>query len=486
MRAAGLPVLPDSTVVDDPAEIGYPLLVKASAGGGGRGMRVVAGPGELAQALADAGREAAASFGDGTVFCERYVRGGRHVEIQIVADTHGHVASLHERECSIQRRHQKVVEESPSPAVDAALREQMSAAAITAARAIGYVGAGTVEFLLEPDGRFWFLEMNTRLQVEHPVTELVTGLDLVEIQLAVAEGAALPTTALNAPLVGHAIEARLTAEDPAAGVPALDRHVHPIRDPRRRRRARRQRRRNRFHRAAVLRLARRQGRRPRPDARRRDPHARDRAAAVPAGRADDQPRPARPRARARRVPVGRPAHRVPRRARHDRAADGTARRRCRGRRPGRGGRQPGDRASPRRRPAGLAQQPGGRAVDRPSSRRQRGDRALRASSDDPHVEVGFAELAPAELVDLRIGTWTADRVELDVDGVRQVFEIGRDGTRRYVHGPDGQATFEVLPRFPLPGRGAAAGSLVAPMPGAVLRVAVTRGTPSWPRARCSS
>ena len=216
MRAAGLPVLLDSTVVEDPAEIGYPLLVKASAGGGGRGLRIVAEPAELTQALADAGREAAASFGDGTVFCERYVPRGRHVEIQIVADSHGDVVSLHERECSIQRRHQKIVEESPSPAVDADLRERMSAAAITAARAIGYVGVGTVEFLLEADGRFWFLEMNTRLQVEHPVTELVTGLDLVEVQLAVAEGARLPAAALNAPLNGHAIEARLTAEDPAA------------------------------------------------------------------------------------------------------------------------------------------------------------------------------------------------------------------------------------------------------------------------------
>ena len=219
MRAAGVPVLPDSSVegAEDIAAVGFPMLVKASAGGGGRGMRIVRAPGELDQARADAEREAAAAFGDGTVFCERYVERGRHVEIQVFADTAGNVVSLHERECSIQRRHQKIVEESPSPAVDETLRRRMADAAIAAARAVDYVGAGTVEFLLGPAGEFWFLEMNTRLQVEHPVTELVTGLDLVELQLTVAEGAPLPAEALAAPLVGHAIEVRLTAEDPAAG-----------------------------------------------------------------------------------------------------------------------------------------------------------------------------------------------------------------------------------------------------------------------------
>jgi propionyl-CoA carboxylase alpha chain len=474
MRAAGLPVLPDSTAVDDPVEIGYPLLVKASAGGGGRGMRVVAEPGELAQALADAGREAAASFGDDTVFCERYVRRGRHVEIQIVADSHGHVASLHERECSIQRRHQKVVEESPSPAVDAALREQMSAAAITAARAIGYVGAGTVEFLLEPDGRFWFLEMNTRLQVEHPVTELVTGLDLVEIQLAVAEGAALPATALNAPLVGHAIEARLTAEDPVAGyrpstgtftrfeIPAdagvrVDSGVEtgstvpPYYDslvakvvahgPTRNAAIRTL--------ASALRRTRLEGLTTNRDQlvrvlehdafRSGDLHTEFLTEHDTTAPLTERLDVAAAAVALAEVAANRAMARVL------------------------GALPPGWRNNP-----AVMSSIALRHGDRDVTVRYRVD-------DDPRVEVGFAELAPAELVDLRIGTWTADRVELDVDGVRQTFEIGRDGSRRFVHGPDGQATFEVLPRLPLPGRGAAAGSLVAPMPGAVLRVAVTAG-----------
>jgi acyl-CoA carboxylase subunit alpha len=216
MRAAGVPVLPDSSV-ETIDEIGFPLLVKASAGGGGRGMRVVREPTDLDAALAAAEREAASAFGDGTVFCERYIERGRHVEVQVFADAAGTVAALHERECSVQRRHQKIVEEAPSPAVDDDLRRRMCDAAVAAAAAVGYVGAGTVEFLLGGDGSFAFLEMNTRLQVEHPVTELITGLDLVELQLAVAEGRPLPDTAVHAPIDGHAVEVRLTAEDPAAG-----------------------------------------------------------------------------------------------------------------------------------------------------------------------------------------------------------------------------------------------------------------------------
>ena len=215
MREAGVPVLPDSSV-ESLDEIGFPMLVKASAGGGGRGMRLVRTAPELEQARADAEREALSAFGDGTVFCERYVERGRHVEVQVLADTHGTTVALHERECSIQRRHQKIVEEAPSPAVDPDLRARMCAAAVAAAERVGYEGAGTVEFLLDADGGFAFLEMNTRLQVEHPVTEAVTGLDLVELQIAVAEGRTLPAEALEPPLDGHAIEVRLTAEDPDA------------------------------------------------------------------------------------------------------------------------------------------------------------------------------------------------------------------------------------------------------------------------------
>jgi propionyl-CoA carboxylase alpha chain len=209
---AGVQTLPSWT---DPAEVNaFPVLVKASAGGGGRGMRIVDAAEDLPAAIAAARREAAAAFGDGTVFCERYVAGARHVEVQIFADSHGNVVTFGERECSIQRRHQKIIEEAPSPAVTPALRAEMGDAAIAAAQAVGYVGAGTVEFLLAPDGEFFFLEMNTRLQVEHPVTECVVGFDLVRLQLLVAEGAPLPTAA-PPPLRGHAIEVRLYAEDPA-------------------------------------------------------------------------------------------------------------------------------------------------------------------------------------------------------------------------------------------------------------------------------
>jgi acetyl/propionyl-CoA carboxylase alpha subunit len=225
MRHAGVPVLPEATVrhgetdalIAAARDIGYPVLVKASAGGGGRGMRVVRSEDDLVAAVEGATSEATSAFGDGTVFLERYVEGSRHVEVQVMADSHGACVSLFERECSIQRRHQKIIEESPSPAVSPGLRTRLGQAAVAAASAVGYVGAGTVEFLLDANGDFFFLEMNTRLQVEHPVTELVTGLDLVALQISVAEGHALHHEALSPHLNGHAIEARLYAEDPAHG-----------------------------------------------------------------------------------------------------------------------------------------------------------------------------------------------------------------------------------------------------------------------------
>jgi len=230
MRAAGVPTLP-SIVIDgdtppEPAELdalGWPLMVKAAAGGGGRGMRIVERQEELAEALAGAAREATSAFGNGTLFLERYVRASRHIEVQVLADASGSAVALFERECSIQRRHQKIIEEAPSPVVGPDLRARLSEAAVAAVGAVGYVNAGTVEFVLEAtgtDGDPYFLEMNTRLQVEHTVTEAITGLDLVRLQLLIAGGSALPEAvheAVSRGPVGHAIEARLYAEDPAAG-----------------------------------------------------------------------------------------------------------------------------------------------------------------------------------------------------------------------------------------------------------------------------
>ncbi|WP_028770234.1 biotin carboxylase N-terminal domain-containing protein [Silanimonas lenta] len=225
MRAHGVPVVPGYTGEDqDPARlqreadaIGYPLMIKAAHGGGGKGMRIVRAPADFAAALESCQREAKNAFGRDRVLLERYVEKPRHIEIQVFADTHGQVLHLNERECSAQRRYQKVLEESPSPFLTPALREAMGAAAVQAAKAIDYVNAGTVEFIVGQDGRFYFMEINTRLQVEHPVTELVTGLDLVELQLRVAAGEPLPFAQAEVRQQGHAIELRLYAEDPAAG-----------------------------------------------------------------------------------------------------------------------------------------------------------------------------------------------------------------------------------------------------------------------------
>lgn len=223
MDEAGVPTLPGveiteaTDIVAAAADIGYPVLVKASAGGGGRGMRVVEAEADLLSAVESAKREAGTSFGDDTVFLEKWLATSRHIEIQILGDNHGNLVHCYERECSIQRRHQKIIEEAPSPAVDDALRSRMGDAAIAAARKLGYASAGTVEFLLGDNDDFYFLEVNARLQVEHPVTEEIIGKDLVREQIRVAEGETLSFTQQEISINGHAIEARLYAENPAKG-----------------------------------------------------------------------------------------------------------------------------------------------------------------------------------------------------------------------------------------------------------------------------
>ncbi len=222
MREAGVPVLPGVNEpiwdVDKALKIadsmGYPVIIKAAAGGGGRGMRIARTPEELENNFKVARAEAAASFGDPRLYIEKYIQKPRHIEIQLLGDKYGHVIHLGERECSIQRRHQKLMEESPSPAVDAKLREKIGRAAVKGAKAIGYQSAGTMEFLMDEDGNFYFMEMNTRIQVEHPVTEMVTGIDLVKQQILIAAGEKLEYKQGDVSLNGHAIEARINAEDP--------------------------------------------------------------------------------------------------------------------------------------------------------------------------------------------------------------------------------------------------------------------------------
>ncbi len=237
MREAGVPLVPGTESATTLAQarelapdIGFPILLKAAAGGGGRGMRLVLSAGELDSAFATASAEADAAFGDGSLYLEKALVPARHVEIQVLADRHGGVLTLGERECSIQRRHQKLVEESPSPALTPETREQMEAAAERACRETGYTNAGTLEFLLGEDGAFYFIELNARLQVEHPVTELVTGIDIVREQLRVAAGEPLTLTG-RAPRSGHAIEIRINAEDPTQGFSPSPGRIEHLRIP---------------------------------------------------------------------------------------------------------------------------------------------------------------------------------------------------------------------------------------------------------------
>jgi propionyl-CoA carboxylase alpha chain len=485
MEAAGVPVLPGATITEGAdlaavgARIGFPLLVKAAFGGGGRGMRVVRAPDELAGAVDGARREAASAFGDGTVFLERFVVDPRHVEVQIVGDTHGTVVHLFERECSIQRRYQKIVEEAPSPAVGEALRAELGAAAVAAGKALGYTGVGTVEFVLDRDGAFHFLEVNTRLQVEHPVTELVTGLDLVEVQLRVAEGDPLPEPVTAARIDGHAIEARLYAEDvPAGFLPAT----------------------------GTLRRFRIE---PSPGIR------------VDAGVADGSvvgtaydpmlakviahgPTRADAARRLARALTGAHLHGVTTNRdllvailrEPEFLAGGTD--------TGYLGRHPevvrgllGHGLRARAAAAALARQAENREAARvlgtlPSGWRNVGGAPQRVgyAVGEETVEVsyrlgrdGLRVTVDGEPLDARLVSDAPDLVELEVGGVRRAYAVHRAGGVAYVDGPDGSAALAEVPRFADPNAVAHAGSLLAPMPGGVVRVlaeagaAVTAGQP---------
>ncbi|WP_343449381.1 acetyl/propionyl/methylcrotonyl-CoA carboxylase subunit alpha [Micromonospora oryzae] len=478
---AGVPMLPTWT---DPDEItDFPVLVKASAGGGGRGMRIVADPAGLAEAVASARREAAA-FGDDTVFVERYVERGRHVEVQVFGDTHGTVVALGERDCSIQRRHQKIVEEAPAVLPDG-VRQRLHAAAVAAARAVGYVGAGTVEFLLAPDGQFFFLEMNTRLQVEHPVTEAVTELDLVRLQLLVAEGGPLPLAATPPP-DGHAIEVRLCAEDPAHDYRPATGVLHRFAVPQVA---------GEFAPTKGLRLdsgvadgstvgvhydsmlAKLVAWAPtRAEATRLLAGALARAelhgvttnrdllvrvlrspafgaAEVDTGFLDRHPDVFAPLLPADELPLAALAAALASAAARRAAAPVLA------------GLPSGWRNVPAFPQVTRYAGPGGDEIEV----RYRLDRTgaladCAASSGDRPLPPSVVLVAAAP-----------DRVVLDVDGVRRAYSVHRVGSQVFVDGPDGAASLTELPRFPLPTAELAAGSLLAPLPGAVTRVHVEVG-----------
>ncbi len=479
MAAAGVPVLPGVVVGDDTTElpalaaaIGYPVLVKAAFGGGGRGMRIVTGPDELLGAVDSARREATSAFGDGTVFLERYVERPRHVEVQVVGDTHGTVVHLFERECSVQRRYQKVLEEAPSPAVDDALRAQLGKAAVAAAEAIGYVGAGTVEFVLAPDGDFFFLEMNTRLQVEHPVTELVTGLDLVRVQLQVAEGLPLPPEVLDARVTGHAVEARLTAEDVPAGYLPVTGTVHRFHVP------------------------------PLPGVR-VDSGVADGsvvgvhydsllAKVIAHGATRDEAcrRLARALAETRLhgITTNRDLLVAALREREFRAGQIDT---------GYLGRHPElvtppldqDVLALHAAAVALADQAGRRADARvqqtvPTGWRNvpSGDQVAVLTHAGTDLAVRYRRVRDGWRVtvgDTRLHVDAVkarpDQVRLTVGGIRRTLHVHRVGEEVFVDGPGGSSSFREAPRFPVPGSQAGEGSMLAPMPGTVVRVAVAEG-----------
>ncbi|WFE51351.1 biotin carboxylase N-terminal domain-containing protein [Micromonospora sp. WMMD1155] len=481
---AGVPMLPSWTDVDEVTD--FPVLVKASAGGGGRGMRIVRDAEELAEAVASARREAAAAFGDGTVFIERYVERGRHVEVQIFGDTHGTVNVLGARECSIQRRHQKIIEEAPGD-LPPGLHDRLYETAMAAGLAVGYVGAGTIEFLLAPSGEFFFLEMNTRLQVEHPVTELVTpgGLDLVRMQLLVAEGEPLPAHHHYPANRGYAIEVRLCAEEPAQGwrpatgtlhrfdVPGVLREfgwfqraglrldsgvaagsvvgvhydsllakviaVAPTRSEAARALA------------GALARAELHGVATNRDLLVRVLRSPEFAAGeIDTGFLDRHPEVFAPLLPADQLPVTALAAALASAAGR-RAASGVL-----------GGLPSGWRNVP-----AVPQVIRFGGPDGEIEVRYRLDRTggLAEWSTDPSAADATVALVEA----------TADRVVLDVDGVRRPYRVHLVGSTVFVDGPDGAASLTELPRLPPPTAEVAAGSLLAPLPGAVTRVHVQVG-----------
>ena len=483
MAAAGVPVLPggDVTGLDDDAvhalaeQTGYPVLVKASAGGGGRGMRLVRAADELRDAIDSAQREAASAFGDGTVFIERFVEAPRHVEVQVLADGHGTVVHLFERECSIQRRHQKIIEEAPSPMVDAALRERIGTAAVTAAAEVGYVGAGTVELVMAPDGDFAFLEMNTRLQVEHPVTELITGLDLVELQLRIAAGEPLPESVRSAAISGHAIEARLYAEDPAAGYrPAtgtLDRFSVPMLEGIRVDTG--------VDHGSVV-----------------SPHYDPMLAKVIAWaptRAEAARRLSRALATSQIHGVTTNRDLLVAVLEHDEFLAGATDTGFLDRHDPAtltGGRRPESMLRLHAAAAALAGQAANRASATmwrlaPVGWRNNPSQPQRTAFavDERELVVthatdraGTTVTVDGDLVDdLVVVDATPTAVDLEVQGVRRRYEVRAYADRVDVDSPLGSSTFAVVPRFVEPGSALAAGSLVAPMPGVIVRVEVSEG-----------